>query len=142
MNPTLDLAIVLVAVALFAIGGAFALYVFAKAMLLIVQTIAFSHAAGEQAKSSADFERAAMAMQARAGKTVHKPELHSDEELRAAAMAGRASTGESFIPGYDEPPPQAGEGESFSGAHNDGETPGSDSFAPAGGLYRDGRSQA
>ena len=140
MNPSIELAIVLTALAIFALGMGSATYVFSKAMLLVVQTMAFAYAASAKARSAEEFERAVAEQALRVGTRPERPEVHSDDELIAAARAGRATTGDSFIPGYDTPPPT--EGESFSGAHNDGEAPGADQFAPAGGQYRDGRSEA
>jgi hypothetical protein len=102
------------------------LYVFARVMMLLVQTIAYQQAATAKQYAEDKVVDAVAAQQRRLLGT-EPPNPYSDAELRAAAEAsrtfhGQAKTGADFLPGYDPPPPSADE--AYVGATIDGERPG------------------
>jgi hypothetical protein len=111
------------------IGGSFALWIFARTMFFVVQSLGFVRAMENQARTNFAYDVA--------DRTISQPdrkpqvEMFDDDALAKAARASRAATGPAYIEGYVEPPPAAGDARI--GAEIDGEE--DQAPFPDGGLY-------
>ena len=120
---------VILTIALATLIGAGALYVFARTMFFLVQSIGFVRAMENTARTNFAYDVAERKM----NEPDRKPqvETYGEDDLAAAVRASRATTGPAFIEGYDEPPPSASE--AYNGATIDGEQ--DQPPFPGGGLY-------